>query len=133
MKYVQNTEEKSIFAKLYEDNPLKFCNNRTVDTEEARKKIKALRKKLDKIESLIDEVESWKSFKDELPKPKTHILIKREYEEEDVKDLQVYEKVDYLTGILKGGILYAGDRSGSMKVEITNEEIKNYYFWKYID
>ena len=75
----------------------------------------------------------WKLFKDELPKPKTHILIKIEYEEEDVKDLQVYEKVDYLTGILKGGVLYAGDRSGSMEVEITNEEIKNYYFWKYIE
>ena len=60
MKYVQNTEEKSIFAKFYEDDPLGFCYHRTVDTEEVRKKIKALRKKLDKIESLIDEVENYR-------------------------------------------------------------------------
>lgn len=59
MKYVQDTKEKSIFIKFYENDPFGFCNHRTIDTEEARKKIKALRKKLDKIESLIDEVESW--------------------------------------------------------------------------
>lgn len=59
MKYVQDTKEKCIFTKLVEDNPLEFLEKRIVDTIEARKKIKALRKKLDKIESLIDEVERW--------------------------------------------------------------------------
>lgn len=78
----------------------------------------------------------WKLFKDELPKEKTHILIKREYEDEvfaEWEDAELYEKVDYLTGILDGGVLHAGDRNGGMNVDITNEEIKNNYYWKYIE
>lgn len=78
----------------------------------------------------------WKLFKDELPKPKTHILIKREYEDEvfaEWEDAELYEKVDYMTGILSAGILKAGDRNGTISIEITNDEIKNNYYWRYID
>lgn len=57
MKYVQDTEEKSIFAKLYEDDPLGFCNNRTIDTEEAKEKLCKLKRKIDCIERAINLIE----------------------------------------------------------------------------
>lgn len=57
MIYKQDTMERCIFAELYDDNPLGWCEKRTVDTVEARKKTKALIKKCNKLLSLLDEVE----------------------------------------------------------------------------
>ena len=53
MKYVQDTDEKSIFAKLYEDDPLGFCKYRYIDTEEAKEKLRKLKRKIDCIERAI--------------------------------------------------------------------------------
>lgn len=57
MKYVQDTKEKSIFIKFYENDPLGFCNNRTIDTEEAKEKLRKLKRKIDCIERAINLVE----------------------------------------------------------------------------
>jgi len=57
MKYVQDTKEKSIFIKFYENDPLGFCNHRTIDTEEAKEKLRKLKRKIDCIERAINLVE----------------------------------------------------------------------------
>ena len=66
VKYIQDTKEKSIFAKIYnelEAPPLSWCEKRTIDTDEARKKTKELIKKCKTILSLLDKVEGGKEQK----------------------------------------------------------------------
>lgn len=80
-------------------------------------------------------MDEWKLFKEELPTPKKHILIKKEYNQTEIleyEELEEYEKVIYSVGYLKAGILYMGDVEGSLEIDITNEEIRNNYYWKYI-
>lgn len=63
MKYIQDTNEKSIFAKIYnelEENPLSWCLRRTIDTDEARENILNVIKVCNKLITLINEVEKWK-------------------------------------------------------------------------
>lgn len=57
MKYVQDTKEKQIFVDFYEDNPLGFLTNRTIDTEEAKEKLYKLKRKLDCVERAIRLIE----------------------------------------------------------------------------
>lgn len=57
MKYIQDTKEKSIFIKFYEDDPLGFCNNRTIDTEEVKEKLYKLERKIHCIERAIKLIE----------------------------------------------------------------------------
>lgn len=57
MKYVQDTKEKQIFVDFYEDDPLGFCNHRTIDTEEAKEKLYKLKRKLDCVERAIRLIE----------------------------------------------------------------------------
>lgn len=57
MKYTQDTKEKSIFIKFYEDDPLGFCNHRIIDTEEAKEKLCKLQRKIDCIERTIKLIE----------------------------------------------------------------------------
>lgn len=60
MKYIQDTNKKSIFAKIYselEEAPLSWCQRRTIDTDEARKNILNVIKVCNKLITLINEVE----------------------------------------------------------------------------
>ena len=77
----------------------------------------------------------WKLFKDALPKEKTHILLKRVWTDEELaemEDIEEYDKVDYLAGIVEQGVLLAGDRNGGFSLDVMNEEIQNKYYWRYI-
>jgi hypothetical protein len=77
----------------------------------------------------------WKLFKDELPKEKTHILVKKEWSDEEFaewEESEQYEKIDYLAGILEDNVLRAGDRNGAFNIDVMNEEIQNQYYWRYI-
>lgn len=57
MKYVQDTKEKSIFIKFYENDPFGFCNHRTIDTEETKEKLCKLQRKIDCIGRAIKLIE----------------------------------------------------------------------------
>ena len=60
LKYIQDTNKKSIFSKIYnelEETPLSWCERRIIDTDEARKKILKVIKVCNKLITLINEVE----------------------------------------------------------------------------
>lgn len=60
MKYIQDTKEKSIFAKIYnelKETPLSWCQKRTIDTDKARENILNVIKVCNKLITLINEVE----------------------------------------------------------------------------
>ena len=82
------------------------------------------------------EKNKWVSFGDKLPKEKTHILIKRVWSDEEIAEwsnIEPYEKIDYMTGILEKNVLRAGDRGGAINTDVRNDEIQNKYFWRYIE
>lgn len=49
-----------------------------------------------------------------------------------MEDIEEYDKVDYLAGIVEQGVLLAGDRNGGFSLDVMNEEIQNKYYWRYI-
>lgn len=99
-------------------------------------KVIKLRDSVMVLEDENEQLKKWTSFKEKLPPEKTHILIKREYEDEEFAEwegAEDYEKIDYLTGILESNVLRAGDRNGSINTDVRNKEIQEKYYWQYIE
>jgi hypothetical protein len=79
----------------------------------------------------------WKKFSEEIPEEKKHILCKREYTDEEFAEwegAELFEKVDYLTGVLEDNTLRMGDRNGAVEIKIDDEYLHHdFWTWRYVE
>lgn len=75
---------------------------------------------------------SWKCFREEKPDEKKWILVKIAYTEAECEQMELeedFQKQDYYSGVVIGGLFLGGTKEGTLMQSVdkfTNEE------WKYI-